>query len=224
RLPLHIPRAYATEPWVFGFSQSRLCASSLEAKVMFEANNPQRHFHSTLLILAILVSLAFLAAPSAFAQGTGSATLRGTVKDPKGAVVPSATVTVINERTKDERKTTTNDEGVYVFSALTPGNYTLKVEAQGFKTAEQSGVAVETNSTRGFDIGMQIGQPTETVTITAGAEQLQTETGARENTITSSQINNLSIVSRSAVELLRILPGLVAPDDTALEQTGFLAG
>jgi len=192
---------------------------------MFEANNPQRHFHSTLLFLALLVCLAFLAgAPSVPAQGTGSATLRGTVKDPKGAVVPSATVTVINERTKDERKTTTNDEGVYVFTALTPGNYTVKVEAQGFKTAEQSGVALETNSTRGFDIGMQIGQPTETVTITAGAEQLQTETGARENTITSSQINNLSIVSRSAVELLRILPGVVAPDDTALEQTGFLSG
>ena len=105
---------------------------------MFEANNPQRHFHTTLLFLAFLVSLAFLAGvPSVLAQGTGSATLRGTVKDPKGAVVPSATVTVINERTKDERKTTTNDEGVYVFSALTPGNYTLKVEAQGFKTAEQ---------------------------------------------------------------------------------------
>ena len=71
---------------------------------MFEANNPQRYFHSTLLFLALLVCLAFLAgAPSVPAQGTGSATLRGTVKDPKGAVVPSAAVTVINERTKDER-------------------------------------------------------------------------------------------------------------------------
>src|SRR5437867_8724293 len=104
---------------------------------MFKANNPQRHIHSTLLFWALMVCLAFLAAPSAFAQGTGSATLRGTVKDPKGAVVPSATVTVINERTKDERKTTTNDEGVYVFSALTPGNYTVKVEAQGFKRSEE---------------------------------------------------------------------------------------
>src|SRR5213592_2230441 len=143
---------------------------------MFEANNPQRHFHPTLLFLALLVCLAFLAsAPSVLAQGTGSATLRGTVKDPKGAVVPSATVTVINERTKDERKTTTNDEGVYVFSALTPGNYTLKVEAQGFKTAEQSGVAVETTRTGGFKIGMQMGQPTETVKAPATADQLQTK-------------------------------------------------
>src|SRR6266571_8503006 len=192
---------------------------------MFEANNPQRHIHTTLLFLALLVCLAFLASvPSVLAQGTGSATLRGTVKDPRGAVVPSATVTLINERTKDERKTTTNDEGVYVFSALTPGNYTLKVEAPGFKTAEQSGVAVETSSTRGFDIGMQIGQPTETVTVTANVDQLQTETGAKENTITAKQIDNLSIISRSALELLRILPGVVAPDETSLESVSFGGG
>ena len=80
-----------------GFSgfPNRVCARlPLEAKVMFEANNPQRHIHSTLLFWALMVCLAFLAAPSAFAQGTGSATLRGTVKDPKGAVVPNAAIPV----------------------------------------------------------------------------------------------------------------------------------
>ena len=71
---------------------------------------------------------------------------------------------------------------------------------------------------------MEVGQPTETVTVTAGAEQLQTETGARENIITSKQIDNLSIISRSSLELLRILPGVVAPDNTALEQIAFGGG
>ena len=71
---------------------------------------------------------------------------------------------------------------------------------------------------------MEVGQPTETVTVTAGTEQLQTETGAKENTITSKQIDNLSIISRSSLELLRILPGVVAPDNTSLESISFGGG
>src|SRR5215203_2850775 len=71
---------------------------------------------------------------------------------------------------------------------------------------------------------MEVGAPTETVTVTALAETLQTETGARENTITSKQIDNLSIISRSSLELLRVLPGVVAPDNTTLESIGFGSG
>ena len=139
-------------------------------------------------------------------------------------MLPDADVTLINERTKDERKATSSDEGGYAFSALTPGTYTIKVEAKGFKIAEQSGIAVETSSTRGLDIAMEVGQPTETVTVSAAGNQLQTETGAKENTITAAQIDNLSIISRSALELLRILPGVVAPDNTDLESIAFGGG
>ena len=179
---------------------------------MFEANRPQRNsklIDFRLLFFALAVGVAFLTAVQpAVAQVTSSATLRGTVRDPNGAVVPNATVTLVNERTKDERKTTSNDEGLYVFTALTPGNYTLRVEAKGFKSVSQSAVAVETSSTRGLDVTLEIGAASETVTVVSGAaaDQVQTETGARENTITAKQIDNLSMVSRSAVELLRILP------------------
>lgn len=191
------------------------------------SGNKLRVFHFGPLFAAFVLGVAVLiTATPALGQGTGSATLRGVVKDQKGAVVPKATVTLSNERTKDERTLATNDEGIYVFNALTPGDYRMKVEASGFKTLTQSAINVETNSTRALDITLDVGQPSETVTVVAGsaADQLQTETGARENTITADQIKNLSIVSRSAVELLRILPGVVAPDETALEQTGFLSG
>jgi hypothetical protein len=180
---------------------------------------------STLLFFGVVICLTLLvSAQSAFAQSVGSATLRGTVKDPQGAVVSGATVTLTDERTKDERKAITNDEGSYVFSAVTPDTYTLKVEAQGFKTTERAGIAIETSSTRGLDVVMEVGQATETVTVNAVADQLQTETGAKENTITAKQIDNLSIISRSSLELLRILPGVVAPDNTALESIAFGGG
>jgi len=177
-----------------------------------------------LVFVGMMICLLALATTTAFAQTTGSATLRGTVKDPAGAIIRGATVTLTNTRTKEERKANTGDEGTYVFAAVTPGEYSVKVEAPGFKTSELSKVALETSTTRALDITAEVGQPTETVTVTAGLDQVQTETGAKENVITASQIDNLSIVSRSAVELLRILPGVVAPDATSLEQVGFLGG
>ncbi|MET0650409.1 MAG: carboxypeptidase regulatory-like domain-containing protein [Pyrinomonadaceae bacterium] len=189
-------------------------------------SNPKRKcIRPTALLIGLAVCLSLVAgAHPALAQTTGSATLRGTVRDPQGAVVPNANVTLINERTKEERKATTSDEGGYVFSAVTPGTYTVRVESGGFKTAEQSAVNVETSSTRALDIGLEVGQASETVTVTTQQNQLETETGAKENTITASQIQNLSIVSRSSLELLRILPGVVAPDNTELESIAFGGG
>src|ERR1044071_6913955 len=163
------------------------------------------------IVSVFAFSLILAAVQPVAAQSTGSATLRGTVKDPQGAVLRDATITLTNERTKDERRTKSSEDGTYTF----------KAEATGFKTSTKANLTIETSSTQGRDIAMEIGQPSETVTVTSGAEQLQTETGARENTINSSQIDNLSIVSRSSLELLRILPGVVAPDNSQIESIGF---
>ena len=184
---------------------------------------PSTHrLYATLIVSVFVFSLTLLAGvmPAA-AQTTGSATLRGTVKDPQGAVIRDAVITLINERTKDERQTKSSEDGTYTFAAVPPATYTIKTEVQGFKTKTQTGLAIETSDTKGFDIAMEVGQPAETVVVTAGPDQLQTETGARENTITASQIDNLSIISRSSLELLRILPGVVAPDNTSIESIGF---
>ena len=184
-----------------------------------------RGLYVTLIVSVFAFSLTILASVQpAVAQTTGSASLRGTVKDPQGAIIRGATVTITNDRTRDERQTTSSEDGTYTFTALTPGNYTVKTEAQGFKTKTQTGFAIETSDTKGLDISMEVGQPTETVTVTATGETLQTETGARENTITAKQIDNLSIISRSSLELLRILPGVVAPDNTDLESISFGGG
>jgi hypothetical protein len=177
-----------------------------------------RRLYAT-LILTMLANVQPVAA-----QTTGSASLRGTVKDPQGAIIRDAVVTITNNRTRDERKATSSEDGTYTFTALSPGNYTVKVEAPGFKTMTQTDFAIETSDTKGLDISMEIGQPTETVVVTAASETLQTETGARENTITAKQIDNLSIISRSSLELLRVLPGVVAPDNTALESISFGGG
>jgi hypothetical protein len=159
--------------------------------------------------------LVVLAASSAFAQNAGS--LRGVVTDQQGAVLPGATVVLTSEATKATRQGVTDARGGYFFAALLPGNYTITVELSGFKSHTTKGIRISPNDTRGYDVTMEIGGQTEKIEVTAEREIIQTETGAREGVITAAQIENLSIISRSPMELLRILPGVVAPDQNDLQ-------
>ncbi|CAN5796705.1 hypothetical protein BH18ACI4_BH18ACI4_18720 [soil metagenome] len=175
--------------------------------------------------LAFSLLMLLVTAPVSFAQTTGSATLRGTVKDPNGAVVPNATVTLVSNRSQNERRTTASDEGTYIFTSVDPGPYTLRVEAANFKTSVQADLVLSPNDFRGKDVALEIGAPSETVVVAADASAtLQTETGEKSNTITSKQIENLSLIGRNSLELLRILPGVVPPDGPDLEVTSFTTG
>jgi hypothetical protein len=159
-------------------------------------------------VLPSLLALLLAAAPPVFAQGATS-TIRGTVTDPSGAILPGAAVVLTNLATKDVREVRTDDRGGYLFAGLFPGSYDLSVTLDGFKAFEQKGIAVSPNDNRGIDVRLEIGQRTEVVTVTAEPEIIQTETGAREGVLSAKQIDNLSIIGRSALELLRILPGVV---------------
>ena len=172
-------------------------------------------------VLALCLCLLAGGASASLAQTTGSATLRGVVKDPNGAIVAGASVTLKSVRTQSERKTKTNNDGIYVFSAIEPSNYELKVEAGGFKVLSQTGITISPGDNRGLDVKLEIGQTSETVTVSGTLEEIKTETGERTNTISAKQIENLSIISRNSLELLRVLPGVVAPDSSTYQVSGF---
>ena len=155
------------------------------------------------------VCMLLFACTTALAQGSTTATVRGTVQDASGGVLPGATVTLTNVGTKTANAATSDDRGQYLFAGVFPGTYNLKVELSGFQTYEQRNVQLSPNDTRGIDIRLDVGQQSETVTVTAQQEVIQTETGAREGLLSAKQIDNLSIMGRSALELLRILPGVV---------------
>jgi hypothetical protein len=160
-------------------------------------------------------------ASASLAQTTGSATLRGVVKDPNGAIVAGATVTLKSARTQSERKAKTSSDGNYAFTAVEPGAYELKVEAGGFKVLAQTGVTISPGDNRGLDLTLEVGATSETVTVSGTLEEIKTETGERTNTISAKQIDNLSIISRNSLELLRVLPGVVAPDSSTYQVSGF---
>src|SRR5215467_6393688 len=96
-----------------------------------------RYILRHLLLAMAICGLLIQTASAVFAQNpTGS--IRGTVTDEQGAVVPKATITVTSKATGVVRKATTNDEGIYTVENLLPGDYDLKVEATGFSTASES--------------------------------------------------------------------------------------
>ena len=177
------------------------------------------------LLPVLLGLLLFLCcAPGALAQGLSGSTLRGVVKDPTGGLVANASVKLISSRSGAEREVKTNDEGTYVFTAVEPGAYTLRVEATGFKAHQQTEFTLAPSDSRNLDVALEVGAPTETVTVTGDAVPIKTDTGERSDTLSAKQLDNLSIIGRSSLELLRILPGVVAPDPNALEFNSFGGG
>lgn len=174
---------------------------------------------------ALLGLLLFLCvAPGALAQGLSGSTLRGVVKDASGGLVPNASVKLISVRSGGERQVKTNDEGAYVFTSVEPGAYRLRVEAAGFKAHQQTEFMLSPSDTRNLDVALEVGAPSETVTVTADAVAIKTDTGERSDTLTAKQLDNLSIIGRSSLELLRILPGVVAPDPNDLDFNTFGGG
>src|SRR5687768_679518 len=177
-----------------------------------------RHTHRRATVRQIAAACVLsLTSTMAFAQGSTTATIRGTVQDPSGGILPGVAVTATNTSTRAAQTAVTDDRGQYFFAGLFPGPYDLKAELSGFKTYEQKGIVLGPTDNRGIDIRLDIGQQTETVTVTSRVEVIQTETGAREGVLRAEQIDNLSVIGRSSLELLRILPGVVAPDQAAME-------
>jgi hypothetical protein len=178
-----------------------------------------------------ILALAWTVLATVFALGTpataaaqGTATIRGTVTDASGGVLPGATVTITNASTKAVRTAVTDDRGGYTFASLFNGSYEVKVELEGFKGYEAKNITLSPNDTRGLDVMLEVGSLTDVITVSTPVEIVQTETGAREGVLRAEQIENLSVVGRSALELLRILPGVVAPDNTAFESVSFGGG
>src|SRR2546425_1086899 len=160
-----------------------------------------RVIHVAILTLAV-------APPAALAQSV-SASVAGTVVDQTRQVIPGANVTLISELTSDMRATTTNEAGVFVFSALRPGTYTVRVELTGFTTFERKNTVVPANEQLSVGaIQLNAGSLSETVTLVASGTPVQTLSSERSALITSNQIQNIADRGRDVVSLLRVLPGV----------------
>ncbi|HZN11438.1 MAG TPA: TonB-dependent receptor, partial [Blastocatellia bacterium] len=140
---------------------------------------------------------------------TSRGTVTGIVSDPTGAVVPGATVTLTSQGTGVSRTTETNGEGVYRFSAVDLGEYSVKIVAPGFGTVVKNQVPVSANQTAQVDAQLAPGGQELAVDVTAEAGALlQTEAPVRGGNIDSARIIELPISGRNPVSLALTLPGV----------------
>jgi hypothetical protein len=159
--------------------------------------------------VAVCLSLLFLAPARAAVQQLASATLRGVVTDPNGAVVSGASVKVTNTATAATRETTTNAEGVYVLSNLPPGDYELRVEAKGFAVkVSKEPITLQVGQSVTANVPVEINVKESVVIDLDGSSPLvDTNTSKVDRVIDEKEIANLPLNGRNFLELALLTPG-----------------
>lgn len=157
--------------------------------------------------LAFFVAAAIFSSAPLFAQiATGGVT--GTVMDPSGAVVPGATVTLINTATGVKQTTQSTATGTYSFTGVQPGAYDLRAGAPGFKTFVDRGLQVHVQQTATVNVHFITGVVTQNITVTAAPPLLQAESGAIGQTIGTQAVNDLPLQTRDWASLAQLSAGV----------------
>lgn len=156
------------------------------------------------LLLALCTIWLFISS-SYGADPTG--TIAGTVLDPSGAAVIGAKVTVTNVATGFTRDTQSAVDGGYLFPLLPVGTYSVAVEAAGFKRSEQKGIQVKADQSSAVSISLQIGATSETISVEANADLVETRSGALSRVVSRQNIVELPLNGRNAASLVLLAPG-----------------
>ena len=156
--------------------------------------------------LTFLLGFVLLLSGQSFGQAVYGS-IFGTVTDSTGAVIPNAKVTVTDVRKGTSDSYTTNESGNYSATHLIPDIYKIKIEAQGFATAESDQVQVSADTGSKFDAVLKTGAQTETVQVTAEAPQLKTDRSDVAIEFNDRYVADLPIFNRNFTEFELLSPG-----------------
>ncbi len=165
-----------------------------------------------------LLSILAFAAGSCLAQFENAEVL-GTVRDPTGSVVAKASITLTNQDTGIEAKTTTDENGNYTFSNVKVGRYTVTAEAAGFSKAVAKDINVDVNARQRVDLSLQVGAVTESVQVTGAASALETDSSEHGQVINTQQIVELPLERPQLCG-----PGAAGHQHDQIADGGFLFG
>ncbi|HLJ24550.1 MAG TPA: carboxypeptidase regulatory-like domain-containing protein [Candidatus Acidoferrales bacterium] len=158
-------------------------------------------------LLAVTLGVLLLCVP-AFSQGNAGR-IMGTVTDQSGGVVAGATVSVVDVARGVTRTLTTDDAGEYNAPNLTPGQYTVRAEAKGFKKLERQNVALEVGKEVRVDLTVQPGEQEQTVTVTEAVPLVETTNATLGGTLDNSEIVDMPLNGRNYQNLLSLRPGVM---------------
>lgn len=171
----------------------------------------RRDIHLRVLQAVCLTSIVLLASTQLVAQ-RGTALLTGTVKDPSGAVISGAKVTLTNLETNVSQTTTTNKDGYYLFPLVPIGRYQVTIEQAGFRKFVQKNFSLELNQNGHLDATLQVGSEGQVVEVTGEIAQVDTVTATLGKVETTQRIESLPLVDRDALQLGLLQAGVFAPD------------
>ncbi|MFL6299555.1 MAG: carboxypeptidase-like regulatory domain-containing protein, partial [Terriglobales bacterium] len=157
----------------------------------------------TSLVVLLLVALSVVASSQTYLGR-----ILGTVTDASNAIVPKAKVSIINVGTSATRNLDTNEAGEYVAPNLSPGEYRIIVEANGFKKVERTGIRLEVAKDARIDFQLQPGSSVEQVTVTAEAPLIETTNDTLGGTFSNKSINDLPLNGRDFQNLVVLRPGV----------------
>jgi hypothetical protein len=192
----------------FGFALAfkRLQLPSL---IKTKEDNPMKQLFrvtAPILLLTVAVFFGFTTAPRA-QEITGN--IVGTVKDGTGAAIKGATVIITDEdKNLVVRTIATGDEGEFSAPQLPAGNYSMTIEAPGFKKSLQTGVKLDVNQRRAVDVTLEPGNIAEVVTVAADQVAVELTTPTASTVINGDQVRELSVNNRNFVQLVTLAPGV----------------
>jgi len=165
-----------------------------------------------LQVVVLLLSIGLLAAVKAQTSTVGN--ISGNVRDPQGAGVPKAEITITDERTGTSRTVMSDENGFYSAPSLAVGRYSVSVSPQGFKKSVAAGVDLHVAENKVVNLDLQLGQVTETVTVTSDAAPVETRSGDVNSLISEKQVTELPLNGRNYAALVTLVPGLSAPNES----------
>ena len=172
---------------------------------------------------SVLFALALLLALPASAQETRG-NINGVVQDIRG-VIPNAIVRITNTDTSQTQQLVTNSRGYFEAVLINPGTYAVRVELQGFKTHNQTGITLAVGQTLSLTVTLEVGQITQQVSVTAEAPLLDTTTVSSGQNFDRRLVEGLPMFSNMPIMLSRFTPG-VAPNDADVQNIfqGYMEG
>lgn len=157
------------------------------------------------VFLFLIFATLLLPARSIYAQYRAG--LQGTVTDPTGAVVPGASITIVDKETNQTQKGTSDGAGNYTFNRLAPALYTVTVEAKGFAAKTVDNVNISGETMQALSITLDAAGAQQSITVTDTAPAINTATGTISGVITAQQLQSLPSSNRDPYQLLRLTPG-----------------
>jgi len=143
----------------------------------------------------------------AFAQA-GRGGISGLVTDPSGAVVPGANVTALSKATGIAQSTTTTAAGLYSFVSVTPGSYEVTASRKGFESVAQDNVTVSVDQVSTVNIALQVGNVTDTVTVSEAVDLVETSNSTVGQLISSETIDRVPLLTRNVFDLVQLSAGV----------------